>query len=69
MTPMSSSWRRPRITVESARSSTPTLSLSATYFFASGSLIFLRSCILATRSPVVRMPPMPEASAWLIDIP
>ena len=33
-----------------------------------GSLI-LRSCIRATRSPVVRMPPMPEASAWQSDIP
>ena len=69
MTPMSSSSRRLRMTVESARSSTPILSLSATYCFASGSLIFLRSCIRATRSPAVRMPPMPEASAWLIDIP
>ena len=69
MTPISSSSRKLRMTVESARSSRPTLSLSATYCLACGSLIFLRSCILATRSPVVRMPPMPEASAWLIDIP
>ena len=63
MTPMPSSSRSTRITVESVRSMTLTPSLSATYLFASGSLIFLRSCILATRSPVVRMPPMPEASA------
>ena len=62
MTPMSSSSRSPRITVESARSKTLTLSLSATYSFASRSLI-LRSCIRATRSPAVRMPPIPEASA------
>ena len=44
-------------------------SLSATYRFASGRRIPRAICMRATRSPAVRIPPMPAASAWVTSMP
>ena len=52
------------MTTGSERSPAATPSLPATYALASLSLIPRVICILATRSPAVRMPPMPEATEW-----
>ena len=50
------------------RSLTATPSFCATYALASTSLIPW-ICIRATRSPAARIPPIPEASAWVTAIP
>jgi len=44
-------------------------SLPATYSFASFRRMPRDICILATRSPAVRIPPMPAASAWVTSMP
>jgi len=61
MMPIPRSSLRRRITSSLVRSDTSTPNFFATYFLASASFILREICIQATRSPAVRMPPIPEA--------
>ena len=58
-----------RMTSSLVRSMTSAPSLSATYALASCIFILRVICIQATRSPEVRMPPMPEAKICAMCIP